>query len=559
MSIAGEGTGLLSASLMLALISTLAFAIQFLIFVYLYSSHRVRFFSYFLWAWGLFTVSKGLKLAAHCLGIDLTPLVNGATALAPLCLLAAGLAYRWDYQIRRRDLVAAAAIALAVAGLDDLSDTGTWPRVAMGMTLGAIHVAAGLAFWPATPSVGYRGARFLAVCLGAWGLQRAGRPFMGTDPGTLADMAAHGLFIIFYFLSTFAVIIMVLERARSETRSLKEFNERLVDGLGEGLQLVDGAFRVRHANRWMHARFGAVIGRRCYDLVNADGRPCPGCPLGRRAELGEAERMEVNGPRGRRFALSCAPVRQPDGQVFLLELVADVTEQERLRARLTEAQRLAAVGELAASVAHEIRNPLAAIVNATTLLAAEETLTADEHATTVAAIKTEARRLNRILSDFLLFARPSAPRLVGGDVGEVVQHVAGLIRDDGTRARGIDLDVRVDPALPAVAHDPDLMAQVLWNVALNGVEAMDGRGQLRFEVTRDNGHVVMAVSDTGCGIPGDDLRRIFEPFYSRKRGGSGLGLTIARRIVESHGGRIDVESAPGAGTRFAIHLPVASA
>ena len=548
----------MSAPLMLAFISTLAFAIQFLIFVYLYSSHRVRFFSYFLWAWGLFTVSKGLKLAALPIGVDLTPLVNGATALAPLCLLAAGLAYRWDYHLRRRDLAVAAVVALGVAGLGDLSES-TWPRCMVGMALGAIHVAAGLAFWPTTPLVGYRGARFLAVCLAAWGLQRTVRPFVGTDPGTLPDMAAHGLFIVFYFLSTFAVIIMVLERARSETRSLKEFNERLVDGLGEGLQLVDGDFRVRHANRWMHARFGTVVGRRCYELVNADGRPCPGCPLGRRAELGEAEHVEVTGPRERRFALSCAPVRQPDGQVFLLELVADVTEQERLRARLTEAQRLAAAGELAASVAHEIRNPLAAIVNATTLLAAEETLTADERATTLTAIKTEARRLNRILSDFLLFARPSAPRLVEGDVQNVVQHVAGLIRDDGARARGVDLDVRVEPALPAVAHDPDLMAQVLWNVALNGVEAMEGRGRLRFEVTRDNGHVVMAVSDTGCGIPDDDLRRIFEPFYSRKRGGSGLGLTIARRIVESHGGRIDVESRPGAGTRFSILLPAAHA
>jgi signal transduction histidine kinase len=551
----------MSGSLMLAFISTLAFAIQFLIFVYLYSSHRVRFFSYFLWAWGLFTVSKGLKLAAMPLGVDLTPLVNGATALAPLCLLAAGLAYRWDYHVRRRDLVVAAIAALAVAGLGDLSESSTWPRCAVGMALGAVHVAAGLAFWPTTPSVGYRGARFLAVCLATWGLQRTARPFVGTDPGTLPDMVAHGLFIVFYFLSTFAVIIMVLERARSETRSLKDFNERLVDGLGEGLQLVDGDFQVRHANRWMHGRFGPVVGRRCFELVNADGRPCPGCPLGRRGELGEAEHVhvEVTGPRERRFALNCAPVRQPDGQVFLLELVADVTEQERLRARLTEAQRLAAAGELAASVAHEIRNPLAAIVNATTLLAAEETLTADERATTLTAIKTEARRLNRILSDFLLFALPSTPRLVEGDVQEVVQHVAGLIRDDGARARGVDLDVRVEPALPAVAHDPDLMAQVLWNVALNGVEAMEGRGRLRFEVRRDNGHVVMAVSDTGCGIPDDDLRRIFEPFYSRKRGGSGLGLTIARRIVESHGGRIDVESAPGAGTRFSILLPAAHA
>jgi signal transduction histidine kinase len=549
----------MSYSMLLAFVSTLAFAIQFLIFAYLYSSHRVRFFSYFLLAWGFFTVSKGFKVAGTVLpaALEPTPIVNAATVLAPLCVLAAGLAYRWDYRLRARHAVPGVGLALAVAGLGDLSDGSTGLRMAVGLLLGAIHVAAGLAFWPSTPSVGYRGARFLAVCLAAWGVQRAARPFVTADPGTLADMAAHGLFIIFYFLSTFAVIIMVLERARSETRSLKEFNERLVDGLGEGLQLVDGDFRVRHANRWMQTRFGPVVGRRCYELVTADGQPCPGCPLSRREELGDAHGVEVNGPRGRRFALSCAPVRQPDGEVFLLELVADVTEQERLRARLTEAQRLAAAGELAASVAHEIRNPLAAIVNATTLLAAEETLTADERSATLAAVKTEARRLNRILSDFLLFARPSAPRLATGDVGEVVQHVAGLIREDGARARAVELELHVEPSLPDVSHDADLMTQVLWNIALNGVEAMEGRGRLRIQVTRENGHVAMAVSDTGRGIPADDLRRIFEPFYSRKRGGSGLGLAIARRIVESHGGRIEVESAPGEGTRFTVLLPVA--
>ncbi|MGH7390633.1 MAG: two-component system sensor histidine kinase NtrB [Candidatus Rokuibacteriota bacterium] len=552
----------MSASLVFGFVSTLAFAIQFLIFVYLYPSHRVRFFTYFVWAWGLFTASKGLKLAETILpaGVDLTPAVNAATVLASLCVLAAGLAYRRDYRVRPRDLVIGAAVtglAAVAAGTGDISEGGTVPRIAVGVLLGATQIAAGLAFWPAPPPVGARGARFLALCLGTWGLHRALRPFVHADPGTTMYMAVHGLFIFFYFLTTFAVIIMVLDRARSETRSLQEFNERLVDGLGDGLQLVDGDFRVRHANRGMQARFGPMTGRLCYEVITADGRPCPGCPLARRTDIGEAERLEVSAPHGRRLALSCAPVRQPDGEVFLLEVVADITEQERLRARLIEAQRLAAVGELAASVAHEIRNPLSAIVNATTLLAAEETLTAEERATTVGAVRTEARRLNRILSDFLLYARPSPPRLVPGDVGEVVQHVAALIGDDRGGARTVEVDVSVAPEAPPAAYDRDLMTQVLWNVALNGIEAMDRRGRLRFEVTREDGHVAMAVSDTGRGIPPDELRRVFEPFYSRKPGGSGLGLTIARRIVESHGGRIEVESEPGRGTRVTIALPAA--
>ena len=104
---------------------------------------------------------------------------------------------------------------------------------------------------------------------------------------------------------------MVLDRARSETATLKEFNERLVDGLGEGLQLVDGDFRIRHANRWMHAQFGAWSAAAATRWSAADGQPCPGCPLERRHEIGDAERIEVAGRDGRRFSLSCSPVASP--------------------------------------------------------------------------------------------------------------------------------------------------------------------------------------------------------------------------------------------------------
>ncbi|MGH7385530.1 MAG: two-component system sensor histidine kinase NtrB, partial [Candidatus Rokuibacteriota bacterium] len=366
----------------------------------------------------------------------------------------------------------------------------------------------------------------------------------------------HLGFVLFYFLSTFAVIIMVLDRARSETAALKDFNERLVDGLGEGLQLVDGDFRIRHANRWMHEQFGQVVGRRCYEVLAADRERCPTCPLGRRHEMGDAERIEIAGAHGRRLALSCSPVRQPDGQIFLLELVADVTERERLQARLTEAERLAAAGELAAGVAHEIRNPLAAIVNATTLLGEEETLTREERANTLGAVKKEARRLNRILSDFLVFARPHQSKPLEADIRVVVDHVAALIREDPARAERVQLEVAVDPAVPPFPFDADQMTQVLWNIALNGVEAMEGRGRLGIVVARRGGAVAIAVSDSGGGIGPDERRRIFEPFYSRKRTGTGLGLTIAQRIVATHGGRIDVESTPGRGSCFTVLLPL---
>jgi signal transduction histidine kinase len=540
-------------------VSTLAFGIQFLIFVYLYSSHRVPFFRYLLWAWGFFTVSKGLRLLRLVIPPDhgVTGLIQAAGVLAVFCVCSAALLYRWDRHMRRRDAVIAGLIAAALALLGRRAETSLVIRAGISLVLGGALIAAGRAFWPrASARPAYRGDRLLAASLVLWGAHRIGSEFIQAGSGTPVHLAVHAAFISLYFLSTFAIIIMVLDRARSEMRALKELNERLVDGLGEGLQLVDADFSIRHANRWLFNQFGPIAGRRCYEVLTADGQKCPACPMGQREQLDRPSRLEVEAPGGRRLLLSCSTVRQPTGETLLLELVADVTEREQLRARLGEAERLAAVGELAAGVAHEIRNPLAAIVNATTLLKQEEMLTAEERAHTLDAVKREARRLDRILSDFLSFARAREPERRAGDVGEVVELVVALLRQDRDRTTEVDVQVRLDPALPPLSFDAEQLTQVLWNIALNGVEAMDGRGRLSFDVARRNGEVVIAVSDTGCGIAADERRRVFEPFYSKKPGGTGLGLTLAQRIVAAHGGRIDLESDPGAGSRFLVAIPV---
>ena len=434
----------MSLSLILTFVSTLAFAIQLLIFAYLYSSHRVRFFHYLLWAWGAYTLSKGLKLLDGVIGdVAVTWAADVATIAAVGLTLAAALAHRWDYRLGPRDVAAGFGLAILVAAA---AAEGGLARV-VGMALGGAQLAAGALFWPARSRVSwFRGERLLAGLLALWGVHRIAVQFVNVEPGTPGHLAVHATFVTLYFLSTFAVIIMVLERARSES--------------------------------------------------------------------------------------------------------------ERLHARLREAERLATAGELAAGMAHEIRNPLAAIVNATALLDDDTTLTAEERAGTLAAVRTEARRLNRILSDFLKFTRPRRADVAPGDIRAVLEHVSGLIRDDRPRAARVDVKVAVDPALPRFAFDRDQLIQVVWNVALNGVEAMNGRGRLSFEAARRDGQVALAVTDTGHGIPAERRRQVFEPFYTGKPNGTGLGLTIAERIVAAHGGRIEIDSAPGRGTRVTMLFPL---
>jgi signal transduction histidine kinase len=362
--------------------------------------------------------------------------------------LAAALAHRWSYRLSARDVLIGTAVAVGLTLAGDVTVDET--QRAVGIALGVVQMAAGLLFWPFERRMTrFRGERLLAAFLTLWGVHRIATQFVSMVPGSPGYLAVHAVFILLYFLSTFAVIIMVLERARGDS--------------------------------------------------------------------------------------------------------------ERLHARLREAERLATAGELAAGMAHEIRNPLAAILNATALLTDETGLTPEERASTLAALRTEARRLNRILSDFLQFARPQEARRAPGDIREVVQHVSSLIREDRSRAPRVDIRVAVDPAVPRFAFDRDQVIQVLWNVALNAVEAMNGRGRLSLEVNRRNGDVALSVSDTGAGIAAENLPRVFEPFYTGKPKGSGLGLTIAERIVGAHGGRIEIDSELGRGTRVTLLFPLAAA
>lgn len=238
------------------------------------------------------------------------------------------------------------------------------------------------------------------------------------------------------------------------------------------------------------------------------------------------------------------------------ELVAAQAEQVR-------SARLAAVGELAAGIAHETRNPLGAISHATETLQRSLDL-CGEDAELLEIIRREAARLNEIVSDFLVFGRPRPLALQQTDLGALIKDVLLALEQDERCHRGIHFETVVDPALHRLALDPHHMSQVLWNLYLNAAQAMPEGGILRSRAALERGPdgetgVVLEISDTGAGIPPEAEGRLFEPFFTTKPDGTGLGLPIARRIVEEHGGALTLGPGLAGGTLARIRLPLREA
>ncbi|MGH7325714.1 MAG: ATP-binding protein [Candidatus Rokuibacteriota bacterium] len=222
---------------------------------------------------------------------------------------------------------------------------------------------------------------------------------------------------------------------------------------------------------------------------------------------------------------------------------------------LVQKTRMAAIGEIAAAVAHEARNPLGALSNCVQMLRDNPRLSGED-AELLEIVHTESQRLNEIVSDFLAFGRPRPPHLEDVNVHEVIEATLALLRRDARCAPAIVFTTKFDPALPLIRADRDQLRQVFWNLFLNAVQAMRDQGELRAETGHEGGRAHIIVQDTGPGIPPTARARIFEPFYTTRPAGTGLGLAIVRRIIEEHRGGIGVDDDAAVGTCFTLTLPL---
>jgi len=239
--------------------------------------------------------------------------------------------------------------------------------------------------------------------------------------------------------------------------------------------------------------------------------------------------------------------------------VEDVTEKRSREARLRRAESLASLTTLAAGVAHEIKNPLGSMGIHLQLIqkktSGKECIDSADISQHLAVIGEEVDRLNRIVVDFLFAVKPMDTRLEDGDINRVIEELLDFVRPELDQA-GVRIESNLSRSVPPLRIDARYIKQALLNLIKNAIAAMPGGGELRVETLRAGEEVRVKVSDTGSGIPESIMDKIFEPYFTTKPFGTGLGLTIVFKIVREHFGDISVASRPGEGTSFTLSIPI---
>jgi two-component system sensor histidine kinase PilS (NtrC family) len=358
-----------------------------------------------------------------------------------------------------------------------------------------------------------------------------------------------------------------LEETSTQLADLQAFNQHVIDSLTSGLATTDMQGRLITFNRAAEAICGlpaaeavgldvmevlqlpdlfralfdntvprAVLQRREYGFQ---------CPDGRQIEMG----------------VTSAPLLTPRGESGFLFTFQDVTEMKRQDREARVQQRLAAVGEMAAGIAHEIRNPLASMAGSIQILRAELPLTSDQ-SQLMDIVLRESDRLNETIRNFLAFAKPQRTAVTDFDVRRILSDAARLLENNAavTDQHAVLVDAPPEPVM--FRGDEAQIRQIVWNLATNGLRAMPHGGRLRLEVRSGPGgagaasEVVFAVRDDGVGIAPEEMDGIFQPFRGGFRGGTGLGLSIVHRIASDYGGEVRVASEKGKGTSVEVALPV---
>jgi two-component system, NtrC family, sensor histidine kinase PilS len=380
-----------------------------------------------------------------------------------------------------------------------------------------------------------------------------------------------------HFVGFYAVALLTSYLARNVARAEQALEEKsedladlqvayrdVVESIGSGLVTTDLAGTVTSANRAALDILG--------EIVEGADRELVGLPIHRtrlfdearwgglaEAGLGEEQiRAEVEVPHGGEVATFGYTVSQltdaaGDHRGYIV-VFQDLTRWRRLQEQVRLNDRMAAVGELAAGLAHEIGNPLAAISGSVQLLSGAVAGGPSERKLVEILLK-ESRRLDRTIKGFLRFARPRERVSERFDIARLVSNNFELLRNSDEVSPRHRLSVELDPPSASLVADPDQVSQIFWNLARNALRAMPDGGELAVSGRLVGDRYRLQVADTGRGMAEEERANLFHPFQSFFDTGTGIGMAIVYRIVQEHGGRVDVESQPGRGTTITVDLP----
>jgi two-component system sensor histidine kinase PilS (NtrC family) len=503
------------------------------------------------------TVTTTLSLAAIVLRLELTPALELSTA-DTLFLALVGLVYVLtlvhSLLLRRGDAGVVAA-GLQVAG--DILIASALVFLTGGAESPFTFVYS-LAVIGAAILLGLKGALLAAAVSAVAYCVLLGAVHVGVLPSPLfaryiplsrlVFLASINILALFLVAALSGFLTRRLSAREADLKRLGDLHQRIVNSMPSGVLTCAEDGTLTFINPVGAAILSVerehVVGQHIERLL----------PGARQVRTGGGRReLAVHGAQGVRI-VGLTVTALDERQAALLVVFQDLTELRRMEEELQRSDRLAAVGTLAAQLAHEVRNPLAAMRGSAQLLAQEPAADSSTQRLTDILVR-ESDRLSRLVDDFLRFARPPLRRASSVELDHLVVETVDMLKADPL-ARGVRIEVEVRPLQAMV--DPAQLRQVLINLLRNAFQAAGQQGEVRVMLDGDEAYARIRVWDSAGGISQDILPRLFEPFFTTREGGTGLGLATAQAIVQAHGGSLQVRSNPEEGTEFIIGLPLSA-
>jgi two-component system, NtrC family, sensor histidine kinase PilS len=387
-------------------------------------------------------------------------------------------------------------------------------------------------------------------------------------PATPGAVYTHVLYRVMWNLLGFVAVALLgsflserLQKTRLELGAVKMLHDNIVNSIRTGLITLDSEGRITSLNRAAGEIFGRdekeVLGKSLKQVLppvvleNILATDFTALSLPLRSENWLPDDTD------RRFFVgtSCSPLfRQSGDQIGYILSCQDLTEIKKREEELQLKEKMAAIGQVAAGVAHEIRNPLAALSGSIQILRSELTLLPDQRRL-IEIVLRECSRLNQTVADFLTYAGPAPPRFQSTDLSALVQETVTLFENHPEFEDHHSIEVHFSaPEAPCLA-DPDQLRQAVWNILQNGVRAMPHGGRIAIQVSVSDVAMRLTVRDEGIGMTEEEQSKVFQPFHTGFKKGVGLGMAIVYQIVQQHNGSIEIESCPNRGTTVSVLIP----